>query len=43
MAGFEGINVETDAGFVSGIYQFLYSPNSSSDNPIICVYLKGKN
>ena len=43
MDGYKGIDIELDDGFVSGVYQFLYSPTSGSGSPIICVYLKERN
>jgi len=40
MAGYTGIGIDSEQGFISGIYQFLYSPTSGVVSPVICVYLK---
>jgi len=40
MEGYYGINVDSGQGFVPGVYQFLYSPNSGVVSPVICVYIK---
>lgn len=42
LPGFKGIEIDSDKGFVEGVYQFLYS-QSSGDSSKICVYIKERN